>query len=352
MPANIPIPSTHLKNVHTAIATQETALVVEFNPTHESQNLLAYGKYIPNTNQVATCSTVFIVEKNGEAYLPKMSLEMDARPSCLAWSSSILAIGCANGTVVVWDGETVLKSVIAYSGCINRVAWSDEGDNGKRILAAACEENSFVLFHLGQKLVREQRGLALDVEKVELESLNMFYRGVLKTSCKSVAFHRDTASLLMVGERSGAVRLMDWRSKTWVWHFWEPSFSDGFRPDGLGEADWSIDPLRYFHVRARTNFVALERELEVDIIPLDCTPCKVRFHQEQPRRFHHKFTLHRETLMLKDVNRSDGVDMTGKCLQLPLQPQVRTVQPMMLLSTMPQSRFTMSTAKVRFIKGD
>jgi len=157
---------------------------------------------------------------SNESYLYKKNNEFK--------SNILIATANSDKNIRVYNNDNI-EIISGHRDFINDIAFGY--DKSERILASVSDDRTCRVWKISKDLNKKQS--------------EEYYRIILKSSGKSVRFHKQNIQLLMVAERNGSIRIVNWNTSEFLFTFYESGLEDIGSLNtiesaiGLRSADWN-----------------------------------------------------------------------------------------------------------------
>jgi len=165
-------------------------------------------------------SKVNSITWSNESFLYKKNNELK--------SNILIASSCSNKNIRIYNNDD-MEVISGHKDFINDIAFGY--DKNERILASVSDDRTCRIWKISK-----------DIKNKQSEE---YYRIILKSSGKSVCFHKQNTQLMMVAEKNGSIRIINWNSSEFLFTFYEPGLEDIGSLNtiesaiGLRSADWN-----------------------------------------------------------------------------------------------------------------
>jgi len=165
-------------------------------------------------------SKINSISWSNESYLYKKNNELK--------SNILIATASTDKNIRIYNNENI-EVISGHRDFINDIAFGY--DKNERILASVSDDRSCRIWKISKDLKNKQS--------------EEYYRIILKSSGKSVRFHKQNVQLMMVAEKNGSIRIINWNTLEFLFTFYEPGLEDIGSLNtiesaiGLRSADWN-----------------------------------------------------------------------------------------------------------------
>jgi len=165
-------------------------------------------------------SRINSISWSNESFLYKKNNEMK--------SNILIATASSDKNIRIYNNEDI-EVISGHRDFINDIAFGY--DKSDRILASVSDDRTCKVWKISKDLKNKRS--------------EEYYKIILKSSGQSVRFHKQNIQLMMVAERNGSIRIINWNTSEFLFTFYEPgleeigSLNTVESAIGLRSADWN-----------------------------------------------------------------------------------------------------------------